>query len=995
MYNYFHLFPTCPKCHEPHYKGTSIKQISPDMLCQNCGGGCKKNFCDGEIYKERNEKYNDLFYCSNCGAVFRKYLDFNEFKKLSGFINNSKDFNSKVPLVWNIDLNEIEKEYIDWINEIDGKYLITWPWKEVKFLPILAAEYLFMNPQSKIVIVDDIGKNKNDLFFKPNSLDLFENLVYSSTATSYDDDLKEEWDRLFSKKTIYKKLKQFHYHINVERGHEFPDIPMDHSEVSIGSTLKQYNGKIVKKFMEEFGEDCVKSDVVDGKNVNYYTNENGFINFKFTYIPSWTAKQTILNKYTFLENIVNINNFNRLKDKIQYSSIFDNEMDLDLNTESQLYFISQNRGDIFALINEINPSIVIFADSDKFIIESIIFSPESDENFLSFIKNTDSNLLLFSNSKDVRNLYGFDDFDKFIDKYSINVHTWDSDIVLNNFSDQSRNKIKTAGSSSFNDIEEMSDFDFELVEVEELTNFQSLISKIYSETKIYKYFKFLYRLSKSPLLVNSSFLDLNFNIKNSDVDYEIVLEYLDNTNKELSDELFSIYEKYYKSDSNPLICPIINCIKKISQNSSRKNIKLVLYNREEIKAFKQIIELKGFIEEFQDIEIITWNKLNKFDDDLIVVTATPPFFTYGLYRSKISKFYFIGGDKFLKDTSDMINYRMDLDFCRPVLFRDDWNIPNLLESNLPKENNVEHDFLLDIINDYSTEEKITHKLDIEYEPQNRFIKSGEKVLMLINDKNEGLFLPLRCTVMYKHDQHIIGNLNINKKTSYETELKNKELIINNSNFMLSYKDLFDTFMIKNGNDINISSQFYTWDNYADLILSVYDWRNKLNDIVSSNENNEESENFKDDFAIELAKSEMIFASNPDYIKQFWLSDPQRIIKTDSEILKIYDIATPRRLLKDLTEIFNIISKYNNSIDVQESSFRNYLAIKQMRYLRNIFLKRENIPIKYRHLCAEFWKELDYIVKKQDSFKVIVCKRENLVKPVVPFKKYYDYDEYIS
>lgn len=994
MYTYFHLFPTCPQCHEPHYKGTSIKQISPDMLCQNCGGGCKKNFCDGEIYKERNEKYNDLFYCSDCGAVFRKYLDFKEFEKLSEFINNSKDFNSKVPIVWNIDLNEIEKEYIDWINEIDGKYLITWPWKEVKFLPILAAEYLFMNPQSKIVIVDDIGKNKNDLFFKPNSLDLFENVVYSSTATSYDDNLKEEWGRLFSKKTIYKKLNQFHYHINVERCHEFPDIPMDHSEVSIGSTLKQYNGIIVKKFMEEFGDDCVKSDIVDGKNVNYYTNKNGFINFKFRYDSSWTAKR-ILNKYTFLENIVNINNFNRLKDKIQYLCILDNEEDLDLNSEYQLYFISQNREDIFSLINEINPSIVIFADSDKFMIESIIFSPESDENFLSFIKYTDSNLLMFSNSKDVRNLYGFNDFNKFIDKYSINVHTWDSDIVLNNFSDQSRNRIKTAGSSSFNDMEEISNFDFELVEVEELTDFQSLISKLYNETKNYKYFKFLYRLSKSPLLIKSSFLDLNFNIKNSDVDYEIILEYLDNTNKELSDELFAIYENYYKMDSNPLLYPIINCIKKISQNSSKKDIKLVLYNRDEIKAFKKIIAIKDVADEFQDIEIITWNKLNKFDDDLIVVTATPPFFTYGLYHSKISKFYFIGGDKFLKDTSDMINYRMDLDFSRPVLFRDDWDIPKLLERILPKENKVEHDFLLDIIHDYSNEEKITHKLDIEYEPQNRFIKSGEKVLMLINDKNEGLFLPLRCNVMYKHGQHIIGNLNINKNTSYETELKNKELIINNSNFMLSYKDLFDTFMIKNGNDININSQFYTWDNYADLILSVYDWRNKLNDIVLSNENNEESKNFKEDFAIELAESEKIFASNPDYIKQFWLSDPQRIIKTDSEILKIYDIATPRRLLKDLTEIFNIISKYNHSIDVQESSFRNYLAIKQIRHLRNIFLKRENIPIKYKHLCAEFWKELDYIVKKQDSFKVIVCKREKLVKPVVPFKKYYDYDEYIS
>lgn len=359
------------------------------------------------------------------------------------------------------------------------------------------------------------------------------------------------------------------------------------------------------------------------------------------------------------------------------------------------------------------------------------------------------------------------------------------------------------------------------------------------------------------------------------------------------------------------------------------------------------------------------------------------------------------GDKYTRQCWDKVGpcvhtYMANLASQNTVHPVDDraFSIRELLLMNIP--NNFKwSEISEEELNNLPLEEKITHKLDMEYEPQNRFIKSGEKVLMLINDKNEGLFLPLRCNVMYKHGQHIIGNLNINKNTSYETELKNKELIINNSNFMLSYKDLFDTFMIKNGNDININSQFYTWDNYADLILSVYDWRNKLNDIVLSNENNEESKNFKEDFAIELAESEKIFASNPDYIKQFWLSDPQRIIKTDSEILKIYDIATPRRLLKDLTEIFNIISKYNHSIDVQESSFRNYLAIKQIRHLRNIFLKRENIPIKYKHLCAEFWKELDYIVKKQDSFKVIVCKREKLVKPVVPFKKYYDYDEYIS
>ena len=67
----------------------------------------------------------------------------------------------------------------------------------------------------------------------------------------------------------------------------------------------------------------------------------------------------------------------------------------------------------------------------------------------------------------------------------------------------------------------------------------------------------------------------------------------------------------------------------------------------------------------------------------------------------------------------------------------------------------------------------------------------------------------------------------------------------------------------------------------------------------------------------------------------------------------------------------------------------------MKYLRRIFLKRKNVPFKYRHLCAQFWKELEYKVKKMDTFKVIAIKRGKLVEPVVPFKIYDNYKEYVN
>ena len=97
------------------------------------------------------------------------------------------------------------------------------------------------------------------------------------------------------------------------------------------------------------------------------------------------------------------------------------------------------------------------------------------------------------------------------------------------------------------------------------------------------------------------------------------------------------------------------------------------------------------------------------------------------------------------------------------------------------------------------------------------------------------------------------------------------------------------------------------------------------------------------------------------------------------------------------------SKYNEIIlplikglSIIIKSIYYSLKITENESLNDSFVcpKRKNIPMRYRHLCTKFWKELEYAVEKQDSFKVINIKIETLIKPVVPFKKYDNYNEFL-
>lgn len=134
----------------------------------------------------------DILKCDSCGCYFRNNI----------LINNSKG-NFLFPQFSEVKLNKIEESYVNWVcDDLDGKYIITWPWKPVKFIPILLSQFLFKNTNSKIVVFTNPIYFQSDEFSDSSLPNILDSLYSINNPKDNIDNLIIDIDDVFIKSNV-------------------------------------------------------------------------------------------------------------------------------------------------------------------------------------------------------------------------------------------------------------------------------------------------------------------------------------------------------------------------------------------------------------------------------------------------------------------------------------------------------------------------------------------------------------------------------------------------------------------------------------------------------------------------------------------------------------------------------------------------------------------------------------------------------------------------
>jgi hypothetical protein len=1006
MRTYYYRGITCPNCHEPHVNGGAIEILDENILkCTSCGA---------KFNKEVN-------LCSS--RLFPKTFDYITEKEGE----NAENYLSHIPLVWKTKPNIIEQAYIDWLSsEKKGIFLITWPWRDVRFAPLLIFEYLLNNPKNRAVIIGNYSKNEEDkIEIPPPSPSVFTNMVYTVDAKSVNSEMKKESNKLSKKLVCYKEKM-------VEIKYKKIGVNESRPPKLCHKTLRICRNEILRD--PDFGEGFLRKITEhkwNGESTTKEIDKNGTWDVTLDEQERWTGNLNY-NKIWLWELFVNSTRLYPCKSIIPH--LFDgyeNNENL-VHEDVRLHFLSSEPDFNVVLENvqEISPDILIIENADEIIADSR-FGGEGSKALLTFLNDCSvKTVLMFSTNPDIRQFYKLNDNESVFHPIKVIPHTWDSPQILNSLPNKTESRYPNPISSNTKNLEEKNRKiipEYIIVDsyskiIETLDDcFSKLNDDLKRDLKLY--FK---RVFSTPLNIKGDYRDPEILLVNKwgsdSLTYDLVMsglhEVLDqNIFISLNDMLRDTFQMDTIEQRNPLRNKIIYTIENILNSNDKYYITIVVYPFE-IKGTERLLRKNDTIHDtaFSRISICRWKNLASIEGTIpagfkhCVVSTCYPSIDYSLHLSSVNKFIFIGEKKGIEKIKDIIEKRV-LEINAYPLIKPDANaaLPDLLDGlldmiEIPDKEQLSklyEDVMkeMEFIMPYSEIIDSSGVMEISGESRtNLKIKTDESAILCIDSLNRGVFLPFNCSILIK-DENQPYEISLKENSSLNSIKKglvDKEIILGRSGFYISFRSIFFEFMMKFGDKLQFQRGPFEWNGFKNLFNDSVYWNTILEKAI-----HEYAENNSLDFqqsqnciATALANSD-ITAINPDYIIGWWSNYEE--ITLDSGTYRLYKIEHPFTR-NDMRTIFCVLENLCPGIvpDIQVAD-RSYAAAISLQNLRRNSLKGniKNIDIKYSAIYSQFEKQIMQIIKNAELFQVVSVYKNNVSCEVEPLRIYENYQDFVN
>jgi hypothetical protein len=960
-----------------------------------------------------NTENDNLLKCPACGAKFRKSLnlvdDGDIFDHIADLLlegnRNSKyhDNLKEFPLIWKIRFNTIEESYLEHMKElIPGKYLITWPWKDVRFTVIMASEFLLNNPNSKAVI---IGR-KEGPGGKPTGIgrdELLRNLLYLESPDNIpiNENIKNNIIKKFNKKYMFEKQKMYRYSIKLKYKSSHPITDVVYAKRNL---LNEKSKTLVNEL--GYDESDISMITVDGKEIRGKERQKkdghpGFIEINFRTMEERKGEFRY-DKNDLIEILSNIRTLNNLERKLGGRLIV-----LDQDEDPRV---------TFERVKSENPDLIIFNDFDHFLSTNLgarkISFIEYFKNFFSSVK--DSSIFLFSTNSNERYNYRIGSHEKFLFRdLDIVRHTWDNYFIIDGLrksSYQNGDKIDPSPCSNgklperrknppniiYNEVEEL----------DPLSVISETIKNIGDKSMTEKCQGFLKWLERSPLYLKDNDPDgletYRYHRRGSAGQHEVIMydKFLQEC-KDLIDYGMlkeQEYENiknvmagvYFGPDRKVLLNPLMEeILEYLRLYINKENTKILLvisgYERNGIES---ILKKKGYGSKIgNDLIIGNWKDIildmaiTDKGTKIILIFLSFPKSDIDFSDVEGVDLVFIGSKRNVEIMKTIMDNRLEDFNSHPIYSTSPLEkTPPELRSIISGHRTVDN-IVIDSLNDEfedhdGVEDGEENKATT---PRSTYlIEPGEHVLLSVDAEGKSIIIPYNSSILIKR---ATGLEEIDTGYSYTDQIRDKlkgsNVFTDRNGIFITFKYFFARSMLVKARNRRFTYSGYEWDGFKDLLSSSTHWNNLLADYVRDGEVPEERER---DLAEVLSRLDLS-AKDKNYIRSWWR---RKIMISDT--VTIYEIEKPRNL-NDMIKILRKLAELAPDKGIKESeASKIYYSSLHLQKLRRAVLNHEYglLPPELLDIVGDLESEIQKMLEGAHKFNVVNVMDAEVLEPVRAF-----------